>query len=240
MQSTEPNLLLIDVGNTSVKVGRLSEEGVELLSRLPTYRVLKDPGLLKEEIGKFKGKVGVASVVPHVSKVIKELFPQALFVKAGRELPVKIEYQGKMGADRVANILGGSCLLKSFIVVSLGTAVVVDAIINGEFRGGLILPGLRLMAKSLKEGTALLPQVSDFQGFKPGKSTEECIRAGIIGGVIGAVRTMKEEFPGVPLILTGGDSEVVSRLVGGIVVRELTLMGVAEYLKYKGGMGSPP
>ncbi|RKQ63397.1 type III pantothenate kinase [Thermovibrio guaymasensis] len=238
MQSTEPKLL-IDAGNSTVKVGVFKRGRVELVRRVPTEEILKDPKLLKELSGKFKGEVGIASVVPEVSELIREFFPDSKFVKLERELPVKIHYVGEMGPDRIANILGGSTFFKSFIVASFGTATVVDVVINCEFKGGIILPGLKLMARALKEGTALLPEVKSFKSSKLGMKTRECIESGILRGTYGAVLSVKREFPGVPLILTGGYSRLIERLLNGILVEELTLLGIANFLSYKGGMKSP-
>jgi len=235
MQSTELRALLIDGGNTAVKVGELSGERVELIARLPTEEVIERPELLLQKVKGFKGRVGIASVVPKLSKVLRELFPEGEFVGLMGELPVKIPYKGEMGADRVANILGGSSLFKSFIVASLGTATVIDVVVNGEFRGGFILPGVRLMARSLKEGTALLPQVKELRNFRPGNETKECIEAGILRGIGGAISSVRREFLGLPLILTGGDAGAIYPLTGGILIEELTLLGIGEYLKYKGG-----
>jgi type III pantothenate kinase len=236
MQSTEPEVLLVDAGNTFVKVGAVEGERVKLVRALPTKEVLKEPEALAELL---KGKeVAVASVVPAVSKLIKEASPGALFVEADKELPVKIDYQGQMGADRVANILGAYSLFKSFVVASVGTAVVVDAVVNGEFKGGIILPGLELMAGALSKGTALLPRVKGVRR-EPGRKTEECIRTGIFRAVEGAIKTVREEFGGLPLILTGGAGEFFSEVLGGIYLRELTLLGISEYWKLKRGRELP-
>jgi len=236
MQSTEPEVLLIDAGNTFVKVGVAEGGRVSFLRALPTKEVLERPIALAELL---KGKkVAVASVVPAVSKVVKEVSPDALFVEAGRELPVKIDYESPMGADRVANILGAYSLFKSFVVASVGTAVVVDAVVKGEFKGGIILPGIELMGRALSEKTALLPEVKEVRR-ELGTKTEECIGAGLFRAVEGAVRSVKEEFGGLPLILTGGGGRFFRKVLGGIYLKELTLAGTFEYWKLKRGRDLP-
>jgi len=236
MQSTEPEVLLIDAGNTFVKVGLAKGGRVRSVRALPTGEVVKRPEVLA---GLLKGKeVAVASVVPAVSELIKEVSPGALFVEAGKELPVKIDYEGQMGADRVANALGASTLFKSFVVASVGTAVVVDAVVNGEFRGGIILPGIELMGRALAERTALLPPVRGIRR-ELGRKTEECVRAGIFRAVEGAIRSVREEFGGLPLILTGGGGELFRDALGGIYLKELTLTGVFEFWKLKRGRELP-
>ena len=236
MQSTEPKVFLIDAGNSFVKLGMARGGKVRLLRALSTKKVLERPQIVAELAE--GGEVAVASVVPALSQIIKELFPAALFVKAGRELPVKIDYGGQMGADRVANLLGAYSLFKSFILASLGTAVVIDTVVDGRFRGGAILPGAELMAEILKDRTALLPEV---KGVKRefGRETEGCIKAGIFRAIEGAIKTVKEDFPGIPLILTGGGGMVFERVLKGIYIKELTLAGIFEYWKLKRGRELP-
>ena len=65
------------------------------------------------------------------------------------------------------------------VVVNAGTAVTVDALTaQGVFLGGLILPGLALMARSLAAGTADLPlQPGRFQPFPV--NSVDAIRSGV-------------------------------------------------------------
>jgi type III pantothenate kinase len=111
-------------------------------------------------------------------------------------------------------------------------------VVKGEFKGGIILPGLELMAGALSKRTALLPLVEGVRR-EPGRETEECIRAGIFRAVEGAIKTVRDEFGGLPLILTGGAGESFSEVLGGIYLRELTLLGIFEFWKLKRGRELP-
>ena len=70
----------------------------------------------------------------------------------------------QLGADRWASLcaarrrsLADDLFPPACVVVNAGTAVTVDALdADGVFRGGLILPGLRLMLRALAENTAAL------------------------------------------------------------------------------------
>ncbi|MDE3011344.1 MAG: type III pantothenate kinase, partial [Pseudomonadota bacterium] len=61
-----------------------------------------------------------------------------------------------MGCDRWAALVGARARgSMATVVVMAGTATTVDALAaDGRFLGGYILPGLRLMPKSLYERTA--------------------------------------------------------------------------------------
>ena len=90
---------------------------------------------------------------------------------------------------------------------------------RGEFAGGAIFPGLRLMAEALHDHTALLPlvKVTEHPTLAPAKATEPAIAAGVywavVGGVAALVRELHRSVPaGDPLhvFLTGGDAAVIA------------------------------
>ena len=66
-----------------------------------------------------------------------------------------------------------------------------------QFLGGAILPGPALLARSLADGTSLLPEVSPAQyvasPLMPGRSTSDAIAAGIGFGIRGAVSRLVDE-----------------------------------------------
>jgi type III pantothenate kinase len=122
--------------------------------------------------------------------------------------------------------------------VDAGTAITVDLVsADGAFEGGVILPGFRLTAKALAEGTDLLPHVDHDPAAAPppvvGKSTAAAIRSGLFWGQVGAVRELTHRIAGElacspQLFVAGGDAE---RLAGFLpqarVVPELVLAGIA-------------
>src|SRR5205085_7856667 len=69
----------------------------------------------------------------------------------------------KAGIDRLFNAVAVNSRRRpnaAAVVVDAGSAVTVDLVDeHGVFRGGAILPGLRLMAQALHDYTALLPAV---------------------------------------------------------------------------------
>ena len=76
-------------------------------------------------------------------------------------------------------------------MVNVGTAVTIDALTaRGEFLGGLILPGLELMANSLCAGTAGLPlRPGRFEAFPT--NTADAIHSGALQAVCGAIDRME-------------------------------------------------
>ena len=122
----------------------------------------------------------------------------------------------QLGADRWAAIVGGwHHAVGPVVVVDAGTAVTIDLVAaGGHHRGGLILPGLHLMATGLGAGTA---DIAGFAARGPGpggedwfgRSTAEAVARGARFAISAAVQRAVAEFPdeGSPaLILTGGDA----------------------------------
>lgn len=88
------------------------------------------------------------------------------------------------------------------LVVDAGSAVTVDWVdVAGDFRGGMIYPGLALSGRSLQRGTAALPPVTaiDLQAPLPlpaGTSTHAAIQAGLFwsqwGGLCCAIEALQK------------------------------------------------
>ena len=232
MQSIEPKLLLIDAGNTRVKGALYRGEKIEPVFSVKTAEFEKRTG---ELLGKYCfNDLIVASVVPKVSRKIKEVFPGALFVSEVKSLLFKHSYRGKLGEDRIANICGGLNYSDSFIVVSCGTATVIDVVVEREFIGGYILPGVQTMAECLSVKGALLPEVNlNKLSEKPGDSTADCIVSGITVSTLGAVERIRKHFQ-LPLLITGGFGELISELTAGRFIRTLTFEGLLNLWRAEG------
>lgn len=98
----------------------------------------------------------------------------------------------QLGADRFASAIGAHALYpgEALIVATCGTATTVDAITpDGVFLGGMILPGLGLMASSLAKNTAQLPQVdSRIEIVNPfADNTTDAIISGCVAAQTGAI-----------------------------------------------------
>lgn len=142
----------------------------------------------------------------------------------------------QLGVDRWAALIGarristGAC-----VVVNAGTATTVDAIsAQGEFIGGIIVPGIDLMHDSLAANTARLSATrGKFISFP--RTTQDAITSGAIQASCGAVERMRnamlESGHQEPvLIFSGGAAELVARHVGRPVrvVDKLVLDGLVQ------------
>ena len=164
-------------------------------------------------------------------------WPQSVRSQAG--VVNRYEEPSQLGVDRWAALIGarafctGPCL-----VVNAGTAMTIDAMLaQGEFIGGIIMPGFGLMHEMLAVKAA---QLSAAQGkFQPfPQTTRDAITSGAVQALCGAVDRMRSAMLGAghtepELILTGGAGETIARHIGRPVriVEKLVLEGLVRMSK---------
>jgi type III pantothenate kinase len=157
-------------------------------------------------------------------------------------LEIRVEEPERVGSDRLLAALAAKTLRlpdRAAIVIDAGTAITVDLVsADGAFQGGVILPGLGLMARALARDTDLLPYVEGSWNDAPppvvGKSTVAAIRSGLYWGSVGAVcevvRRMAAELNGDPQVfVAGGDAAKLQPFLPATahIVPELVLSGIA-------------
>ena len=143
----------------------------------------------------------------------------------------------RLGADRWAAMIGARAKTRdACLVVCAGTATTVDWLdAQGNFRGGLILPGVRLMCEALARDTAQLPLASGEFRQAP-RTTMDAIVSGCLHAQAGAIERMfrqssVEEAIGRCLITGGAASQIVSHLgVPWQMEATLVLDGLLQYV----------
>ena len=232
-------ILVCDVGNTETTVGVYDGDTLRGHWRLTTEvpRTADEYGLLLRQIlvdGGIKPTeivgASIASVVPRVTAPLVQAFrawlrtKPVIVVDATSKLPITLDVEEPLtvGADRIVNTLAASRLFQTdAIVVDLGTATTYDCITaEGVFLGGVIQPGVLMMAESLSRKTSKLPATElALPKHVIGRRTEECIRSGVMYGaadsIDGLVRRIKAEWPretAPTVIATGGLAETFQPL----------------------------
>ena len=136
------------------------------------------------------------------------------------------EHPGRLGADRWVSLIGARQRVlheqraggpaRPALVVMVGTAATVDALDpDGNFLGGLIIPGFGLMQRALEMGTAGLKvptgEVVDFP-----TNTSDALMSGGANAIAGAVerqaRRLQARTGQAPMLLITGGGAV--KLVG--------------------------
>lgn len=169
--------------------------------------------------------VAVSSVVPHLTKQLVGLCGQytvrAVVISSRIDCGIRYAYDdpATLGADRIAAIAGALARYRrDAIIVDAGTAITIDvALENGRHLGGLILPGMEMLAEAMHEKTAQLPRVRvERPKNLAGRSTEECLQSGIFNGTMnmisGLIRELRARYARDFLcVSTGGAGALMAR-----------------------------
>jgi len=170
-------------------------------------------------------RVVIASVVPPLDPVLNEMASAYFAVKPmfvtheNAGIPILYDDPREVGADRIVNAVAVLHKYgKPAIVVDFGTATTFDAITAaGEYRGGVIAPGIVISAEALYEHAAKLPRI-EIQ--KPanviGTSTITSMQSGLVYGYValvdGIITRMKDELGSKTRVIgTGGQAPFISQ-----------------------------
>ncbi|BEV72846.1 MULTISPECIES: type III pantothenate kinase [unclassified Paludibacterium] len=232
-------ILLIDAGNTRIKwavyqgeqclaQGALEHQAIETLSaQLASFSLAR--------------AYGAAVVQPEVCHRIEQQLPcplqwvETAVVTAG----VRNHYVDprQMGVDRWLAVLAARRLVQGDVVVaSAGTALTVEALTaEGDYLGGLIMPGYRLMLDALAKNTARLDQPAGQWCDFP-QQTADALASGALDAMAGAIGRLRLRLaqhtgrPLAPLLLSGGDAGKIAPLLASPceIVDNLVLTGLLE------------
>lgn len=240
--------LLVDLGNSRLKWAHSAAGRWGTGDALHAQR---DISVVLDEAWERFGKperVVMASVAPNPVRVAladwcrRHWALEPIVVRARTEqLGVRHCYAQPeaLGADRWAALIAVHGLTQAnACVVDCGTAVTVDALAaGGQFRGGAIFPGLRLLRESLLRGTGGIRAVEGRADSALGCSTPDAVAGGTQRGLIGAVTLLVAEQVAAlggqtEVFLTGGDAPLLRAHLKPPVreVPDLVLKGLARML----------
>ena len=243
-------LLCLDVGNSHIFGGIFIDTALRFTFRYPSKQFTSDEcGIFLRNVlreNQFDPKdvtaVAICSVVPQLdyslrAACVKYFNQEPFFLEAGVKTGLNIKYRNpvEVGSDRIANAIGAIHQFpqKDLIIIDFGTAItfcVVTA--ERDYRGGVIMPGLRVAMESLQANTAKLPVV---EILKPdqvvGRSTVDSIQSGLYFGSLGACREiinrLQKDLRDPIVIATGGFSGLfASENIYSMQIPDLVLQGL--------------
>lgn len=209
--------LVIDVGNTLVKLGVFDLEVLKL--RVTCYKddFLKELDKICETFPSVENSI-VSSVSNLKDAQISELEKHfsVLTLNHQTKVPFINQYATPhtLGIDRIALVSAAAAQYphKNVLVIDTGTCITYD-FLNSEnqYFGGAISPGLSLRYKSLHTFTEKLPLLeADLPKDFIGNSTDTAIHSGIVIGVLheieGFIEDYRKKWNNLTVILTGGDA----------------------------------
>jgi len=239
-------MLLVDAGNTRIKWRIVAGRELHASGAVPTNQVadLAQAWRPYRLTGAVLSCVADAAAQAGLARILAEAGLVAHWIEPEREKYGLINHYTapeKLGPDRYAALIAAARLkLGACVVVSVGTATTVDMLArNGEFLGGVIIPGPDLMRAALLAGTGQIEtrlRGDDLSAnlAAPPRDTATAVGMGIALAQAGVVRAMCERMQNVaeqlPLvILTGGARAQVRDWlrVELIEIEDLVLEGLA-------------
>ena len=200
--------LAIDIGNTRTKIG-----------------VYQDGRLLTVEEWSGGEWPKADNAIASITGCEAEDLPKGcLRVSSRLKLPIRLDYEtpNTLGSDRIAAATGAQALGngRPMMVVDAGTCVTVDFVdAAGVYRGGAIMPGLRMKFQALHNFTAKLPLLNINDVEKEAEILGKSTYGSIVSGVVLSTRLALEGYErklseqvGEPVmvVVTGGDAERLS------------------------------
>jgi type III pantothenate kinase len=242
-------LLLIDAGNTRVKWALVphNERDPRSLGRW-TDSGMVEHARVRELSNAWRGRKISHALISNVAgpamraaleaELGMEPVPLEWFASAPSLAGVRNGYRNpaQLGCDRFASLIGAHAMFpdQALLVVTCGTATTIDALAaDGVFLGGMILPGLGLMAGSLAKNTAQLPQVAEHLDVAEpfADHTDAAIVSGCIAAQTGAIERAlaAHRRHGAPrCLLSGGAARLIAPHLtpAPTIVDNLVLIGL--------------
>lgn len=236
--------LILDLGNTNRKAAVFSTDGMVFLENFPELDIPKLTGLFNRFPDLRDGIL--SSVIEHDASIEEFLRKRVNLTVLDENTPVPVSngYQtpATLGKDRLAAAVAGYTLFpgKPVLVVNAGTCITYDFVDSeGVYHGGAISPGLIMRFRALHTFTGKLPLL-DFNGSDnlTGDTTESSLRSGVVNGITdeieGFARRYSEKYPGLTVILSGGDHNYfVKRLkISTFAVPNIVITGLHQILTF--------
>lgn len=212
-------IVLVDAGNTAVKLAYLNEAKQVITMTLDQFYQCADEvekviyGNVSE-LAEFKDLLNYCNDAK-IRLVEAKVTPEHSGIVCGYN-----EFKN-LGVDRWLAILGArkTYAQETLIVVDAGTAVTIDVCHNNLHIGGWIAPGLNLMQNSIIDKA---PGVFSSREIKPeqfGTDTPSALFHGCLYAILGMIQNAVEltvmdeqhsfDSHSVKLILTGGDANIL-------------------------------
>ena len=245
---TKDSILLIDIGNSSLKWAVSSSDGLSdmLQQQYPenissTFFTECWQGVDKP--GEIIASCVAGEAVWHaLAKACDELWSievqKVNSLKEGFGLVNAYDDALALGSDRWCAMIGGLQVADSaFLIIDAGSALTVDMVNeSGNHLGGYIVPGLGMMRKSLGLQTAQVktePTEGNIPSLSLANSTAQCVEAGIYLSTVKLIEAVYEreskQVKQLTCFLTGGDAQSIADLLAFkcVIMPDLVLRGLA-------------
>jgi len=240
--------IVIDFGNTSVKVGLVLKNSSRMIARFDTGNIdlNKFFSFVKHPRLKNICYLAVTEIESEIIQFFDTCGANVIRLTHATPLPFKVLYNPpeSLGLDRLAGVVGGRALYpdSNLLIVQAGTCITYDVYLKDKgYIGGAISPGLGIRNRAMNTFTYQLPLVStDFTDDTEivSDNTTGSLRSGIFNGAIfeicGFIDRIEQLYGDVNVIISGGDMRnIVNRIKKNRIFANsnITLSGLSEIIK---------
>lgn len=225
-------ILLIDIGNSNTKFKLSDSDVVFEIQTSTSYTSANIEAIMpKAFLTSIEGAV-ISSVVPKASIAVVQYVRSQYNVKPlliNTDNKTNVIYptlvHNELGTDIMCSVEGALAFDDTYLTIDCGTANTFNLVIDKEFIGCAISPGVYTSHRALMQQAGLIHYV-DLNG--PIKlialSTDQCVRSGVIYGfafmIEGFIQKIKEQYrlPNLKVYLTGGMSTIVYPMLKETVI----------------------
>jgi type III pantothenate kinase len=211
----------IDIGNSFIKAAAFTGNQWKLIFR---SKIDNESGFYSWLSNQKNEKIVICSVLKRITQEIVHRVPEnRLEILNRKKIPESLfDYQSadSLGMDRFFSCYGAwKSSEGAVVVIDAGSACTIDYMNDDSvFGGGIIMPGHRLLLRSV---SADLPELPNPDGRLPdtwpGKTTNDCLRWGTTGvfimSITGFLEKYRRTYGDFGLYITGGDAEILKNHV---------------------------
>lgn len=236
--------LIVDMGNTLTKIAVIDDNN-EVLQEWRSDGLSE--AFFAEAVHRYSPKGAIVSSTRGDEDIVCSMLEgrvgRVLRLGPDTPVPIGIDYATPhtLGPDRVALAVGAVEMFGrgDMLIVDFGTAITVDLVQGGVFRGGNISPGVDMRFRALHGQTARLPLCSgDDVSEHLGKSTVSAIEQGVMRGIFyeieGYVRYFRGKNSEIRIIFSGGDAKRFVNRIKNTIFASCNMMyvGLNRILEY--------
>lgn len=221
------NNLLIDIGNSDVKIG-VGRPGISEIKFTGRFSYSKKDfnkdftfNFFNLNSAKDFGNIGISTLIDSNSNYLNKFFKnefklKPIFVNREINLPVRIDYSKGLGNDRICNAAAAVKIFrrKNILIIDFGTATTYTMVSDKVISGGMISPGIRTSLVSLTAKTSLPEVKLNFPKSQFCKNTIDNIKAGVLyQSLYTAERIIlesKKKYGDLLVVATGGYAKLIS------------------------------
>ncbi len=256
-------ILAISIGNADISFGCFQKQQLLFIERLSTdlrkteleYAIsLKELFRLHDIAPHQLAGVAIASVVPPLSHVleaaVRKILPDTdvLLVDASTPtgLQICVQHPEQLGTDLIVGAVAALAAYHAPVLMMHLAAATTISVIDREgcYRGGAILPGVKISLQSLVSKTAQLPNISlSAPKSVIGKNTVDSMKSGLLFGNAATIdgmidRIWQELGYETALVATGEMAEAVIPLCRHRIAIDpaLHLKGLQQVLEQGGAV----